>query len=421
MHTPSSQRGFTLIELLVVIAIIAILAAILFPVFAKAREKARQTSCLNNQRQIAVAILMYAQDHDETLPDASNVWVELNIDRNILMCPTKGKKVANAYVYNADNSSVTLGEIPDPAMQLLTADGQHAATSSPVTYDNVAYAPSSDIDARHSNAAVASYVDGHVAILNDPASTLLTTQGLCLWLKASSLAQTIANGGVVTRWEDASGKGNTMSGVATTNLPTLVTNAVNGLPAVRFISALNQPSMANTGLLINTKFTPSTMESVTFLAVEAPKSPAGYAITCSATASLATNTTAFYLKSQTTDIGATNVWCGSDVSRAWYTQTTVWPLDEYRVVGGMQDLQGANAEAYAYDGGRIVKGLTDLDGSAQTMGTSIVLVGGTFYQPNNWNSCGAQDIAELLIFSPALSTFARDGVIEYLANKYKVK
>ena len=58
------KKGFTLIELLVVIAIIAILAAILFPVFARAREKARQTTCANNQRQIAAAIHMYAQDHD---------------------------------------------------------------------------------------------------------------------------------------------------------------------------------------------------------------------------------------------------------------------------------------------------------------------------------------------------------------------
>jgi prepilin-type N-terminal cleavage/methylation domain-containing protein/prepilin-type processing-associated H-X9-DG protein len=60
------QRGFTLIELLVVIAIIAILAAILFPVFARAREKARQTSCLNNVKQMALGMLMYAQDYDET-------------------------------------------------------------------------------------------------------------------------------------------------------------------------------------------------------------------------------------------------------------------------------------------------------------------------------------------------------------------
>jgi prepilin-type N-terminal cleavage/methylation domain-containing protein/prepilin-type processing-associated H-X9-DG protein len=63
------RRGFTLIELLVVIAIIAILAAILFPVFAKAREKARQASCTSNMKQLQLAELMYAQDYDECLPN----------------------------------------------------------------------------------------------------------------------------------------------------------------------------------------------------------------------------------------------------------------------------------------------------------------------------------------------------------------
>jgi prepilin-type N-terminal cleavage/methylation domain-containing protein len=62
------SKGFTLIELLVVIAIIAILAAILFPVFAKAREKARQTSCLSNMKQLGLAFQMYATDWDETMP-----------------------------------------------------------------------------------------------------------------------------------------------------------------------------------------------------------------------------------------------------------------------------------------------------------------------------------------------------------------
>jgi prepilin-type N-terminal cleavage/methylation domain-containing protein/prepilin-type processing-associated H-X9-DG protein len=62
------SRGFTLIELLVVIAIIAILAAILFPVFSRARAKARQTSCLSNVKQIDLALEMYCQDNDESYP-----------------------------------------------------------------------------------------------------------------------------------------------------------------------------------------------------------------------------------------------------------------------------------------------------------------------------------------------------------------
>ncbi len=61
------RRAFTLIELLVVIAIIAILAAIIFPVFAKAREKARQTACLSNMKQVGMGVLMYEEDYDENI------------------------------------------------------------------------------------------------------------------------------------------------------------------------------------------------------------------------------------------------------------------------------------------------------------------------------------------------------------------
>ena len=66
------RRGFTLIELLVVIAIIAVLAAILFPVFAQAREKARQTSCMSNLKQVGTAFTMYLSDHDGQYPTCDN-------------------------------------------------------------------------------------------------------------------------------------------------------------------------------------------------------------------------------------------------------------------------------------------------------------------------------------------------------------
>src|SRR5688572_16846529 len=73
MFIRSYRRGFTLIELLVVIAIVAILAAILFPVFAQAREKAQQSACLSNMKQVGLGLQMYAQDYDEVMPPGNVV------------------------------------------------------------------------------------------------------------------------------------------------------------------------------------------------------------------------------------------------------------------------------------------------------------------------------------------------------------
>lgn len=150
------SRGFTLIELLVVIAIIAILAAILFPVFAKAREKARQTNCVNNQRQIALAAMLYAQDHDELFPVSSKFWGALSLDEGMLVCPTAGKKRANGYVMNDGLGGVALGDISAPITTFITADGSAS--------DGQNTTPPGTIDKRHGGKAIFSYVDGHVEI-----------------------------------------------------------------------------------------------------------------------------------------------------------------------------------------------------------------------------------------------------------------
>ncbi len=107
------RRGaFTLIELLVVIAIIAILAAILFPVFAKAREKARQSSCLANVKQIGLATLQYTQDYDEVLPvhqrSGRTISVQTQIqpylkNEQIWACPSESAQ----YYYYYDNPTGT--------------------------------------------------------------------------------------------------------------------------------------------------------------------------------------------------------------------------------------------------------------------------------------------------------------------------
>jgi prepilin-type N-terminal cleavage/methylation domain-containing protein/prepilin-type processing-associated H-X9-DG protein len=87
MSYQSRSRGFTLIELLVVIAIIAILAAILFPVFASAREKARQIACLSNEKQISLGVLQYEQDNDERYPPCSYAYPP-PYGNGVLMCWT---------------------------------------------------------------------------------------------------------------------------------------------------------------------------------------------------------------------------------------------------------------------------------------------------------------------------------------------
>lgn len=171
------RKGFTLIELLVVIAIIAILAAILFPVFARAREAARQSACTNNGKQIALGVLMYAQDYDETLPRAYTAtggptggtrdWASdttpyiKNID--VFVCPSKRTQTRGSG-YNtwlATGTGRSLAEIQEVSRMCMFAEVKAAVDRSWPTD----YYPADrrfEPEFRHNGGQVMAFCDGHM-------------------------------------------------------------------------------------------------------------------------------------------------------------------------------------------------------------------------------------------------------------------
>lgn len=138
-----------------VIGIITVLAAILFPAFTAVREKSRQATCMSNQRQLALAILAWAQDHDECLPPAEAVWEALDVPPALLVCPTAGGK-ANTYAYSGLVAGLPLGRAPEPVVTEITADGRNPEHIF-VTQD--------DLAPRHNGRYIVSYLDGHTALL----------------------------------------------------------------------------------------------------------------------------------------------------------------------------------------------------------------------------------------------------------------
>jgi prepilin-type N-terminal cleavage/methylation domain-containing protein/prepilin-type processing-associated H-X9-DG protein len=187
------RNGFTLIELLVVIAIIAILAALLFPVFAHAREKARQTQCLSNLRQLGLADTLYLENWDHIFPDwlwKRELFPYVN-SKEVYLCPSnpigwddpkvywKGIEVnrfdypfPTSYGFNGMfirgnglvKTDVEDADIPEPSASILIGESRHDGPISPMDFTQPKNSPHGLLN-EHFGRTNFAFVDGHAEAL----------------------------------------------------------------------------------------------------------------------------------------------------------------------------------------------------------------------------------------------------------------
>jgi prepilin-type N-terminal cleavage/methylation domain-containing protein/prepilin-type processing-associated H-X9-DG protein len=190
--------GFTLIELLVVIAIIALLAAILFPVFARARENARKSGCLNNMKQLSLGFMQYTQDYDEMMPrtvgalgtggwtyytamaspTTSNVFdvTQGNIfsyvkSTQVYICPsdTVGARNRQSYALNQCMAQRSIADVPNPAQWMMLGEeiiGTNGST------DDGNFSLGNSFSPRHLDGNNLTFMDGHAKFFKVEAGNL---------------------------------------------------------------------------------------------------------------------------------------------------------------------------------------------------------------------------------------------------------
>jgi prepilin-type N-terminal cleavage/methylation domain-containing protein/prepilin-type processing-associated H-X9-DG protein len=239
---PSHKRGFTLIELLVVIAIIAILAAILFPVFGRARENARRSSCQSNMKQIGLGILQYKQDYDERFPLVywgGSSWIPsagytvtatfpYTKSVQIFQCPSNAggsgsgnrfstdpnvaptasspftQYTTNGYIHNRGTSAapvpVSDASIPEPSAIVMMADMSEKNTSAVIDSFGFIHPPNSAIQRQgfiHLDGANYLYIDGHVKWHNKDTTGVDSADNCKRWGRAWSTSASTCNGNYV--------------------------------------------------------------------------------------------------------------------------------------------------------------------------------------------------------------------------------